>query len=387
MAYIDNILNKSQKTDLISVSEYIDANNAKNVVLYGTGLMGRSALACLRRIGFDVVAFSESNKSKWDTVIDGLEVIAPCEISKRIKDPFVIICFNHNLKSEVPQVVEALKSEGCCNIVFYGDLFVIEELQLLGNPIAFSRAIIPKTQHHGEIKRLFALLADDKSKSTLIQVLHDRIHPLSESNDQWEIPSEQMYFPEDLYQLNGCDNFIDCGAFDGDTLRSYWSRVKLSWEGRYYAFEPDMRNFQKFCATVDSLDIEGKEKINYIPKAVGRKSGEIRFEETGYAGGSHLSPEGNSVVECVALDDLYDKGEISASIIKMDIEGGEKDALLGAKEMIGQCRPTLAISIYHFPNDLWEIPLAIADDFPFYKLFIRAYTAGDIVCYAVQKKI
>jgi FkbM family methyltransferase len=160
-----------------------------------------------------------------------------------------------------------------------------------------------------------------------------------------------------------------------------------TFEGWYYAFEPDTRNSHQFCATADSLYSEYKDKIVFIPKAVGCKSGEMRFEETGYAGGSHLSPDGNIIVECVALDDLYNKGEIKASIIKMDIEGGEKDALLGAKHIIGQCKPVLAISIYHFPNDLWEIPLMISDEFPFYDLFIRAYTAGDIVCYAVQKKL
>ena len=92
MVDLDNLLKKSQNIELISVSEYICANGAKNVVLYGTGLMGRSAFMCLRRIGFNIVAYSESNKTKWGAFIDGLEVIAPCEISKRIKDPFVIIC-------------------------------------------------------------------------------------------------------------------------------------------------------------------------------------------------------------------------------------------------------------------------------------------------------
>jgi hypothetical protein len=43
----------------------------------------------------------------------------------------------------------------------------------------------------------------------------------------------------------------------------------------------------------------------------------------------------------------------------MDIEGAELDAILGAQQLIQAFQPGLAISIYHAPAHLWQIPLYI----------------------------
>lgn len=73
------------------------------------------------------------------------------------------------------------------------------------------------------------------------------------------------------------------------------------------------------------------------------------------------------------------------SLIKMDIEGAEMKALLGAKRVIQDSHPVLAICIYHSNDDLWQIPLWIKDNFPEYKLYVRAHsdTGAEIVLYAV----
>ena len=60
----------------------------------------------------------------------------------------------------------------------------------------------------------------------------------------------------------------------------------------------------------------------------------------------------------------------------MDIEGSELAAIEGAKEIIKEYHPTMAISVYHKKYDFWKIPqqiLAIRSD---YKLYMRHYTQG-----------
>ena len=75
--------------------------------------------------------------------------------------------------------------------------------------------------------------------------------------------------------------------------------------------------------------------------------------------------------------------------IKMDIEGAEKEALQGARETIKDFTPNLAISIYHKPEDLWEIPILINEINPNYDFFIRCHNhlCLETVLYCSKKAV
>jgi hypothetical protein len=62
------------------------------------------------------------------------------------------------------------------------------------------------------------------------------------------------------------------------------------------------------------------------------------------------------------------------TFIKMDLEGYEELALLGAKETIKRDKPKLAISIYHGKDDYWKLPNIILDADSEYRFYIRHYT-------------
>ena len=73
------------------------------------------------------------------------------------------------------------------------------------------------------------------------------------------------------------------------------------------------------------------------------------------------------------------------TMIKMDIEGYELKALMGAKQIIKEQKPKLAICAYHTFSHLWEIPLLIKSLNPDYKIYLRHHTNLDCetVCYAI----
>jgi choline-glycine betaine transporter len=90
-------------------------------------------------------------------------------------------------------------------------------------------------------------------------------------------------------------------------------------------------------------------------------------------------------VPVVALDDVLHAQPVS--LIKLDIEGAEADALQGARRLIEKYRPGLAICLYHFPHHLWSIPLWVAELNLAYRFYYRAYEQStfETVLYALPE--
>ena len=75
-----------------------------------------------------------------------------------------------------------------------------------------------------------------------------------------------------------------------------------------------------------------------------------------------------------ALDMFFQERE-APTFIKMDIEGAEKEALIGAEQIIRCHKPKLAICVYHKPEDIYVLPELInsfREDYRFY-LDLRKY--------------
>lgn len=72
----------------------------------------------------------------------------------------------------------------------------------------------------------------------------------------------------------------------------------------------------------------------------------------------------------------------------MDIEGAELAALQGAKHIITEQHPKLAISIYHKMEDIWTIPRLLMEYYAGYKFYMRHYSFDgyDTVLYAVPER-
>ena len=84
----------------------------------------------------------------------------------------------------------------------------------------------------------------------------------------------------------------------------------------------------------------------------------------------------------IRLDEFL-KGE-RVTLMKMDIEGAEYDALKGAEYIIKTQKPRLAISIYHDKNHIVDIPALLLSFRSDYKFYIRHYSllSNETVLYA-----
>jgi FkbM family methyltransferase len=225
------------------------------------------------------------------------------------------------------------------------------------------------------------MLSDEFSKDSMINFFKGIF-----TNDAFAVDKtycHTRYFPSDILPKNDEHIFIDVGAFDGDSLKEFIQFTKKEFK-RAYCFEPDTNNLKLLHAYINKLPF--KDKIITVPKGVSDKSGTLRFSTgtTEFSQNGTLSDEGNIVIDVVSLDEALQNETGKITIIKADIAGAELSLLQGAQNIIKRDKPTIALSVYHKPDDFIVLPQYIKSLVPEYRFFVRNHTYAlyDTVLYA-----
>jgi FkbM family methyltransferase len=346
-------------------------------VIVGAGTLGRKAVTLLREIGAQPLAFVDSNPQRWGTEIAGLTVLSPADAAKQFGSNAVFFVTIWNDFHWFSDTLARLTALGCTSVSSYapifwrfGDRFM--DLRLLNEP---------PHKVYENLAGVFAaekLWADEESLATyraniVWRALGDPSHL------PYPAPVN-TYFPEDLFKLIPEEVLVDCGAFDGDTIRLLVSMVGDSFKA-VHAIEADSVSGGKLIAYRASLPAAMAEKIHHLDYAVGASRCILQFAMSGNAT-SKIEDSGVDV-QCVPIDELF--AEQPVTLIKMDIEGAEYDALVGARHVIERDSPVLAICVYHTQSDVWRIPLLVDSMGLGYKFFLRAYDGDGFqtVLYAV----
>lgn len=226
--------------------------------------------------------------------------------------------------------------------------------------------IISTNQYHKEI--LHQLLEEGFQEENIVNI-----------GKEYKKLNDLQYF--DLPQLEEKrkekEIFVDGGCFDGSTSLGFidWCK-KVNREGYLYAWEPDPNNQEKCRKALEN------KKVAYqmIPKGLWSEYAEMSFKSNG--GSSSITEDGDVHIIADSIDRCIDA---PVTFIKMDIEGAEYQAILGAKNIINKYKPKLAICVYHKPEDIWELPWLIHKINPEYKFYLRHYSFGDVetVLYAL----
>jgi FkbM family methyltransferase len=120
--------------------------------------------------------------------------------------------------------------------------------------------------------------------------------------------------------------------------------------GKVFSFEPMPRNISYLKR---HLDLNHTGNVDVQALAISDKNGFARFRVDESFSMGHISTEGDISVQTATLDALVQDGRIlPPNYIKMDIEGAEHEALLGARECFERYRPTLFLAT-HGP-DVYE---------------------------------
>lgn len=137
---------------------------------------------------------------------------------------------------------------------------------------------------------------------------------------------------------------IDCGASLG-LFSIYASQVSSN---QVYAFEPVKESR-------DLLRLACKEynNIHIVPVALSNFAGNVFMSNSDNLGQNKIVDDSNGIsIECTTLDQFaINNGLGSIDFIKADIEGAERDMLEGAKWVLKNFEPDLAICTYHLDDD------------------------------------
>jgi len=135
----------------------------------------------------------------------------------------------------------------------------------------------------------------------------------------------------------------DVGAHVGFYTMLASCRVGSS--GKVIAFEPLPRNINLLKR---HLALNGCGNVSVAEWAVSDRPGLAWFTanpERSFEG--HLSAGGDFQVQAVTLDDLWSGGKLPIpDVIKIDVEGAEHDALLGARQLLKARHPLIFLATH-----------------------------------------
>lgn len=374
--------------------QYLREN--RNLYLYGNGSYAESMYQFCKKYGIHVKGVLVSKEYRADLEFHNIDIIEAEAFLEQIHEKISVIAgfkilYHQLLISRLANCsyVDKIYVLDGCSVLWNNDFkFPEPPIYLLDN---YFEGLIKKdlsSEYFNENICLFTQtydwLEDALSKRTMDDYLRGHIEllnfPMRELFEEKPGLVQNQYFDEEIISLTDREVFIDCGAYTGDTLESFASRVEKF--SKYYALEPDERCFDRLCNVIRGVERRGK--VIHIPMGSWKEKTELRFSIEN-ACGEIAMDEGAKAISVDKIDNIIGLNEEKITFIKMDVEGSELFSLQGAEEVIKRDKPKLAICVYHKREDLITLPQYIKKLVPEYKLYLRCYFpyASELVLYAV----
>lgn len=189
--------------------------------------------------------------------------------------------------------------------------------------------------------------------------------------------NQGQYF--DYFEARENEVFVDCGCFDGATCYNFAGWCGSKGFDHIYSFEADPKNYARAKEILAPLG-----KCDLYPYGTADVNKKVYFAADAFETSCIISKEeaekrnfeGVEEIEVRALDDVLEGKKIT--YIKMDIEGAEYEALQGARKLIMENRPRMAISVYHKFEDFVILADLVLKMHPDYRIAFRHYGYDDL---------
>lgn len=354
------------------VGEFLNKIQAEpgSLVLYGAGYCLGMFLDLFEESKIQIMAIADGNQEKWGDKIRGIKVDSWDHICLAIPNIQVVVTTSH-----YEEIEESLRKSG-----FQGKIWHLPINAYYKNSV-YGACFIKK--YGDRFQKAYERLADDISREVFLNIVSHNMSFDDQYFDAIKKYEIQGYFGTELFHNVEDEVIVDGGAFDGDTIREFFSAPDRKCR-KIYAFEPDIHNFERLKASMKT------DKVIPIHAGLGKEKTVMNFV-MGNGVSSRIASDGAGKVWIDTIDNVLREEHLT--FIKMDIEGAEADALMGGKTVISECMPTLAISAYHKMKDIFELMELIdkigAGKYQFYLrhtfYYQKVRIQPDVIIYAKRK--
>jgi len=312
-------------------------NNKVDVILYGAGEKARTFLSDYDNI--NVKFCCDDDIDKIGKYLNHIPILSIEELK--------------NCHNNLPIIITSKWSDD-----------ISARLRSIGLKHVYHRFSFEYLMHLDELQEVYDQLEDRLSKVIFLGLIK---YVFNQNPNIFKTITfdEKQYFLDDIFQFGDNETIIDGGAFIGDTLESYIEQSNGIFK-KYYCFEPDNNNFNKLNEYIENLEI--KKKIEAYQFGLFDSEKTVRFSSLN-SSASCINMFSDSFIKVINIDKICKNEDIT--MIKMDIEGSEYEALIGSRNTILRNNPKLAICVYHLASDLWKIPILIKAFNKNYKLYLR----------------
>lgn len=267
-------------------------------------------------------------------------------------------------------IERSLTARGCSDVVPFYDL--AESLRGR-HPLAngwFAEPLTPADQR--EIQYVQARWDDEVSRAHHLQFIAWRRLREEWTFDDPPVSTERFFIPEIVAGLRDVETFLDGGAHHGAVSLAF---AALVGNLQVLAVEPDAAN-----RAVLNERLCGLPWGKVLDCALAAADGTAAFSE-GYGYASKLSTFGQAQVRVRSIDSL----DVEPTFIKLHLEGGELDALRGARETLRVQRPIVAATVYHNADGLWRTAAWLMHELDDYRFLFRnhCWCGAGAVVYAI----
>ncbi len=325
----------------------------KHIVMYGMGNGADKILSVCERYGIEVEDFFASDGFVRGHSFHGKRVLSYTEAKQKYGADNMIVLLS--FASSLPSVLETIHTVADECELYAPDVPVCGDTLFT---LDFAK------EHQKELTEVYALLADDESKKIFENTILFKISGDVKYLDKAVSEKDEVFTK--LLSAKCIKSFADLGAYNGDTVRELLRYAPSLSE--VYAFEPDRRSFRKLSEYAESITTP---KITKINAAAWSCDTTLVFGDEGNRN-SGIFASGKSVqIPATSLDALLSGKAVD--YIKYDVEGCEREAIIGSEKTIQACHPRLSVSAYHRSEDIFALPLQIHALRLDYRLYMRRY--------------